>query len=246
MNSTITDEISINGVRVSADSMLETLLQMEDAVENEQQLVQHWVRADVFPLLKKNPHIKLALADCDLLHSHCGVMSLLSSWRSGRALPNVSSNVLISNFLKLADDSSYRVFFLGNRYELVSNLSAHFSNELSQRVVAGFHHGNYTPDQEADVAKQIADSGAQIVITDMDVTAQTQFVAKYPKLLRRVNVFTGHSGIFEKLAKQEGLFKHHRTSEFWEKVNVVKNALNHTAVLNKFKAAASLMVGVIH
>lgn len=246
MNPTSTDEISINGVKVSTDSMLETLLQMEDAVENELQLVQHWVCADVFPLLKKNPEIKSALADCDLVHSNCGLFCLFSSWRTGKVLPNVSSNVLISNFLKLVEDSNYRVFFLGNRYELVSNLSAHYSKKLSQRVIAGFHHGNFTPHQEADIAKQVADSGAQIVITDLDVATQTRFVANHPKLLRRVNVFTGHSGIFEKLAKQENVFKQCKASEFWEKVKTIKSALNHTALLSKFKAAACLMGDAIH
>jgi N-acetylglucosaminyldiphosphoundecaprenol N-acetyl-beta-D-mannosaminyltransferase len=246
MNSIISDQLQVNGVHMSGDSMFESLLQLEDAVENENQLIQHWVRPDTLPKLKKHKALKNALDACDLIHSDSGIFCALSTWRSGKSLPTVASQKVIANLIRLADDNGYRVFFLGSRFEIVSNLAAHYSNETGSRTVCGFHHGMYRPEDEQSIAEQIADSGAQIVITDMDVVTQVNFTKRHAHLLSRVNVFTGHSGVFDKLTKYEGLFKQSRFSYLWEGLENLGKALQKDNVVNKFRATFCLLAGAIH
>jgi len=87
-------------------------------------------------------------------------------------------------FLKLADMHRWRVFFLGDREEVLEKLKQIVVKEYAGIVIAGTHHGFFPIDDET-VADQIRQSSADALLVGMGVPRQEIWLQKFKE---RTNV----------------------------------------------------------
>ncbi len=120
---------------------------------------------------------------------------------SGKRIPGRVAGVdLMQELVKLAAARGYKCFFLGAKEEVVRKVVERYSMEFGPDIIAGYRNGYFTPDEEPLVAKQIADSGAQMLFVAITSPKKENFLYKYEQTLSKVNFTMGVGGTFDIIA----------------------------------------------
>ncbi|MCB0759974.1 MAG: WecB/TagA/CpsF family glycosyltransferase [Flavobacteriales bacterium] len=190
----------IFGIPVARLTMLETLLAVEEAIEDKRQIHHIVVNAGKIVSMQKDPELRDSVLEADLINAD-GMAVVWASKLLGKSLPERVAGIdLMENLVKMAHENRYKVFFLGAREEVVKQCVDHYSELYSPALVAGYQNGYFTKEEEADVAAQIADSGANILFVAMTSPMKEIFLEKYKQVLSRVNMIMGVGGSFDVVA----------------------------------------------
>ena len=104
----------------------------------------------------------------------------MGSQFSGKKIPGRVAGVdLMQELIKLAAAERYKCFFLGAKEEVVKKVVEKYSMEFGPDIIAGYRNGYFTPDEEPEVAQQIADSGAQMLFVAITSPKKENFLYKY-------------------------------------------------------------------
>ena len=104
------------------------------------------------------------------------------------------------NLAALAHDKKYKIFFLGAKEEVVSKVVETYSQEYSSNIIAGYRNGYFSEDDEAEIAEQIVNSGANILFVAISSPTKENFLYKHRKALSKVNFIMGVGGSFDVVA----------------------------------------------
>lgn len=185
---------SIFGIPVAKLNMLDTLLAIEEAIEEKRQLHHTVVNAGKIVAMQSDPELRESVLGADLINAD-GMAMVWASKLLGKSLPErVSGIELMENLVKMAHENSYKVFFLGAKQEVVQKCVQHYSEMYSPGIVAGYQNGYFSKEEEQGVAEQIADSGANILLIAMSSPMKEIFLEKYRGMISRVNMIMGVGG----------------------------------------------------
>ena len=106
---------------------------------------------------------------------------------------------LMQNLVKLAYEKGYKIFFFGAKEEVVKKVVEKYSNEFSKDIIAGYRNGYFKQNEEEFVAKQIADSGADILFVAISSPKKEIFLNKYKGTIN-VPFIMGVGGSFDVVA----------------------------------------------
>lgn len=84
---------------------------------------------------------------------------------------------LFLRLLDLADARGWRLYLLGSRPEIVSTTVNIVQDRYPHIVIAGFHHGYFSAEEEASVVSEIAASRPDIMFVGMGSPKQERFLA---------------------------------------------------------------------
>lgn len=192
--------VNLFGIPVAKLTMLETLLAVEDAIENNRQLHHIVVNAGKIVSMQTDKELRDSVLSADLINAD-GMAVVWASKILGRAVPERVAGIdLMENLVRMAHENSYRIFFLGAKEEVVAECVKHYSEMYSSSIVAGYHNGYYTAEEERGVAETIADSGADLLFVAITSPKQEIFLNKHKDLLSRVNMVMGVGGSFDVVA----------------------------------------------
>lgn len=119
----------------------------------------------------------------------------------GRPLPEkVPGTEVMENLVKPAASKGHKVFFLGAKEEVVQKVVQIYSDKLGKEVIAGFRNGYFKEEDEAEIARQIGESSAQILFIAMPSPRKGNFIFNHNDLLRRVYYRIGIGGAFDVVA----------------------------------------------
>jgi N-acetylglucosaminyldiphosphoundecaprenol N-acetyl-beta-D-mannosaminyltransferase len=104
---------------------------------------------------------------------------------------------LMENLVELAHKKEYKIFFLGAREEIVSNVVSIYSNKFSPNIIAGYRNGYFDNDQEKSIAKQVSDSGANMLFVAISSPKKEIFLNENKSILKNVNFIMGVGGSFD-------------------------------------------------
>jgi N-acetylglucosaminyldiphosphoundecaprenol N-acetyl-beta-D-mannosaminyltransferase len=99
--------------------------------------------------------------------------------------------------VELAYQNQYKIFFFGAKEEVVKTVVDRYSNDYSPKIIAGYRNGYFKKDEEQDIAKQISDSGANILFVAISSPTKENFLYENKKLLNKVNFIMGVGGSFD-------------------------------------------------
>lgn len=195
--------IHILDTPIDALTMEETLTVIDEAIINGR-LVRHaCVNAAVLVSMQKDPQLRKSVSSCEIINAD-GKSVVWASRFLGKPLPErVAGPDLMNRVVEMAYRKGYRIFFLGARPEVVKKVEATYAERYSPEIIAGFHDGYFSREDEGDLVKTIAASKAQILFVAMTSPKKEVFLDQYKDILQ-IPFIMGVGGAFDIVA---GLIK---------------------------------------
>ena len=94
----------------------------------------------------------------------------------------------------------YSPELVGAKQQVVEKVAARFKKKYNPSIIAGYRNGYFTPQQEAQIAKDISDSNAQMLFVGIASPLKEHFIHKHKEALKNINLIMGVGGSFDVLA----------------------------------------------
>lgn len=186
-------------VPVQALSMTETLDFIKKRIDDNQFTQHVVVNAGKIVAMQKDEALRKSVLEADMINAD-GMSVVWASRFLGKALPaRVAGIDLMLELVKMAHEQGYKCYFFGARPEVVEKVVETFSNEYSSSIIAGYRNGYFKEVEEAQIAKDISNSGADMLFVAMSSPQKEIFVNKFKKLMN-VPFVMGVGGSFDVVA----------------------------------------------
>jgi len=175
--------ITIFNTPIDAITMQETL-SLIDKARIERKPIRHVV-VNVAKLvnMQKDQALFDSVVNCDIINAD-GQPVVWAAKILGKKLPERVAGVdLMQNLVMLAAEKKYRVFFFGAKEEVVKKVADKYSAQYSTAIIAGYRNGYFKAEDEPLIAKQIADSKADILFVAISSPKKEIFLNKYKDLI---------------------------------------------------------------
>ena len=164
--------------------------------------------------MHRNPALASDVNSSDVILAD-GAAVILASKVLGRKLPERVTGIdLMYGLLRRGQKQNYRVFCLGATEDVVQKVVAEIEKNYPGTQVAGYRNGYFGADEEAEVARQIKESNADILFVAITSPKKEQFMAKWSEYAG-VPLVHGVGGSFDVMAG-----KVQRAPERWQKLGL--------------------------
>lgn len=190
-------KIDFLGIPVDALTMKETIKLVDEAIEEKRGINHVVINAGKVVLMQKDKELYNSVVSCDIINAD-GQSIVWAARFLGRKLPErVAGADLMQELVKLAYEKKYKCFFFGAKEEVVKKVVDIYSQKYGPEIIAGYRNGYYTKSEEALIARQIADSGTQLLFVAITSPKKENFLFDYKDVLKRVNFTMGVGGTFD-------------------------------------------------
>lgn len=185
------------GTPIDNLSMHETLSSIAMAIEKRRHLHHTVVNAGKIVSMQRDPQLRESVVNADIINAD-GQGVVWASKLLGKPLKERVAGIdLMEELVRLASRNQYKVFFLGAKEEVVRTVVEHYSEIYSPDIIAGYRNGYFKKEEEPAIAKQIADSGANILFVAISSPTKENFLYQNRETLQRVNFIMGVGGSFD-------------------------------------------------
>jgi N-acetylglucosaminyldiphosphoundecaprenol N-acetyl-beta-D-mannosaminyltransferase len=187
------------GLRIAAFTLDEVVNLCDVAIQNRTRMLVGVLNAAKVVNTNRDAFLRDSLLECDVLLAD-GQSVVWGSRVLGRRLPERVAGIdLFESLLQLADANRHRVYLLGARQEVLDRVVAVVAERWPGAEVVGTRNGYFTDDESAEVAAQIAASGADMLFLGMTSPKKEIFLGSHA-LTMGVPVMHGVGGSFDVLA----------------------------------------------
>ena len=181
-------------------TMQETLQIIDSAIKEGKHIHHTVVNAAKIVKMQEDKELYESVISADIINAD-GMAVVWASRLLGKPLPERVTGIdLMQELIKLAYKRGYKIFFFGAREEVVKKVVEKYSKEYSTDIIAGYRNGYYSKEEEPLIAKQIAESGANILFVAISSPKKEKFLYKYKDVLKKVNFIMGVGGSFDVIA----------------------------------------------
>lgn len=178
-------------------NMNETLDRIVQAIDSSRHLHHTVVNAGKIVSMHRDPQLRESVVNADLINAD-GQGVVWASRLLGKPLKERVAGIdLMEQLVSLAARHRYKVFFLGAKEDIVRTVVDRYSNLYSPEIIAGYRNGYFKKDEERDIARQIADSGANILFVAISSPTKENFLFQNREILQKVNFIMGVGGSFD-------------------------------------------------
>jgi|SRR6185503_5578201 len=189
----------IFGVPVAAMTMEGALGLIDQAVQSKRRLQIGVVNAAKIVNMRRNEELRADVLSSDIVFAD-GMAVVWASRLLGRRLPERVAGIdLMMGMLERGNAGGYRVYCLGASQEILSRVVDRIGQDYPGVKVVGSRHGYFTTADEAEVARNIADSRPDILFIAMTSPKKERFLSKWSPQLN-VPVCHGVGGSFDVVA----------------------------------------------
>jgi N-acetylglucosaminyldiphosphoundecaprenol N-acetyl-beta-D-mannosaminyltransferase len=193
-------KIDFLGIPIDALSMKETIELIDKAIQKKQHISHVVVNAAKVVSMQKDKQLFQSVVSCDVINAD-GQSIVWASRLLGRKLPErITGADLMQVLIKLAAEKNYKCFFLGASEEVVKKVVEIYTKKYGSSFIVGYRDGYFNKSEEYQVARQIADSGAQLLFVAIPSPKKEIFMYQYRELLSGVNFTMGVGGTFDVIA----------------------------------------------
>lgn len=194
------DRVYILNSPVDNLTMEETLNIIDDSIQKKNQIHHVVVNAAKLVSMQEDKELFDAVVSCDIINAD-GQSVVWASKFLGKPLPERVTGIdLMVNLVKMSHEKKYKIFFFGAEEEIVRKVVNTYVNQYSEDIIAGYRNGYYKQEDEESIARQIADSGANILFVAITSPKKEKFLYKYANILKNVNFIMGVGGSFDVIA----------------------------------------------
>lgn len=193
-------KIDFLGIPVDALTMQDTLARIDEAVRLKSNINHVVINAGKVVAMQTDKELFNSVVTCDLINAD-GQSIVWSARLLGKKIPGRVAGIdLMQNLVKLASENKYKCFFLGAKEEVVKKVVDVYSKMYGPEIIAGYRNGYFTSDEEVEVARQIAESNAQLLFVAITSPKKENFLFKHKDVLKSVNFTMGVGGTFDVVA----------------------------------------------
>jgi N-acetylglucosaminyldiphosphoundecaprenol N-acetyl-beta-D-mannosaminyltransferase len=174
------ERITLMGCQVDNLSMEETLGRIEQFIHSGLPHQHVVVNVDKLVKASRDAELRQIINDCALINAD-GMPVVWASRLLGKPLKERVAGVdLFEALMRRAGEKGWRVFLLGAREEVVSKVADTYQRKYPKLVLAGYRNGYWKGEaEEAEVARQVRDSRADLLFVAISSPKKEQFLGRY-------------------------------------------------------------------
>lgn len=178
-------------------SMQETLQRIEHIILHKKKINHAVVNAAKMVAMQTDLRLKKSVNNCDLINAD-GLAVVWASRFLGQPLKERVAGIdLMGNLAELAYKKKFKIFFFGAKQEVVSRVVEKYKIKFSKDIIAGYRNGYFNKEEEYEIAKQISESGANILFVAISSPTKENFLYDNKEVLGNVNFTMGVGGSFD-------------------------------------------------
>lgn len=181
-------------------TMSETLNLVDKAIKNKEQLHHVVVNAGKIVAMQNDMQLRRSVNESDVINADGQAVVWASKVLNKPIKERVAGIDLMENLVKLSHKSNYKIFFLGAEENIVKSVTKKFSKQYSKNIIAGYRNGYFKKEDETNIAKQISESGADILFVAISSPTKENFLYNNKKYLKNLNFIMGVGGSFDVVA----------------------------------------------
>jgi N-acetylglucosaminyldiphosphoundecaprenol N-acetyl-beta-D-mannosaminyltransferase len=191
--------IRILGVGIDPVTMAEALSRVEGLLDGARPSQVITANPEMVMLARRNKPFAQVFQEAALVVPD-GYGLIWASRFLGRPLPERVAGIdLLDNLAALAARRRYGLFLLGAREGVAAEAAAELQRRHPGLIIAGFHHGYFTPDEERQVLDRIREARPHILAVGLGTPRQELWLARHQASLQ-VPIGIGVGGSFDVLA----------------------------------------------
>lgn len=175
----------------------ETINKVDNVIVNGQQLHHVVVNAGKIVALQSDIQLRQSVNQSDLINADGQAVVWASRFLGQPLKERVAGIDLMISLVELAHNKNYKIFFFGAKEEVVKAVVEKYSNQYSSEIIAGYRNGYFEKGDERSIAKQISESGANILFVAISSPTKENFLYENKALLKNVNFVMGVGGSFD-------------------------------------------------
>lgn len=176
--------IEICNIPVDALTMQETLDIIHRAIADKKPIHHVVVNAAKIVNAQKDKALRDSIVNCDIINADGQAVVWASSILKKPVPERVAGIDLMENLVASAAEKGYKIFFLGAKEEVLKDLIDKYSNLYGLGIIAGYRNGYYKKEEEAAIARQIADSNADILFVAISSPKKEIFLESYKHMIK--------------------------------------------------------------
>ena len=190
-------KISFLNIPIAAISMRETLKKVENAIIAKKQIHHTVVNASKIVLMQKDKELEKSVIEADIINAD-GQGVVWASRLLGNNIPERVSGIdLMESLVEMSYKKGYKCYFFGATENVVQKLVTIYKEKYSEDIIAGFRNGYFNKEEEYNIAKNISESGANILFVAITSPKKEIFLNTYKVQLKNVNFIMGVGGSFD-------------------------------------------------
>jgi len=193
-------KIKILNTEIHNVTMQETLDVVNRTISKGEQLHHVVVNAGKIVSMQKNLKLKRSVNESDLINADGQAVVWASKILGTPLKERVAGIDLMTNLVELAHEKHYKIFFFGAKEAVVKSVVDKYTDQYSSNIIAGYRNGYFKKEEEQEIARQISDSGANILFVAISSPTKENFLYQNKKLLKKVNFIMGVGGSFDVVA----------------------------------------------
>ena len=177
------NRINIINCPIDKLTMQETIGLIDNSIQNKQSLHHVVVNAAKLVNMQKDKELYDSVVSSDIINPD-GQAVVWASKLLAQPLPERVSGIdLMQNLVKLAYEKNYKIFFFGAKEEIVKGVVDTYSAMYNSTIIAGYRNGYFKKDEEEGIAKQIAESGVDILFVAISSPTKEIFLNRYKDVI---------------------------------------------------------------
>jgi N-acetylglucosaminyldiphosphoundecaprenol N-acetyl-beta-D-mannosaminyltransferase len=191
------ERITLMGCSIDNLSMEETLQTVEGFIATGKPHQHVVVNVDKLVKASRDAELRRIINDCALVNVD-GMPVVWASRLLGKPLKERVAGVdLFEALMRRAGDKGWRVFLLGAKEEVVSQVAATYQRKYPKLVLAGYRNGYWKGGaEEAQVVGQIRDARPDLLFVAISSPKKEQFLGRYQAEMK-VPFAMGVGGTFD-------------------------------------------------
>ncbi|MCP4806542.1 MAG: WecB/TagA/CpsF family glycosyltransferase [Proteobacteria bacterium] len=155
------------------------------------------VNVDQLVLMKDQQIFRDIVERCDLVTAD-GTPVVWASKLFGKTLPERVAGIdLFYALLPVSEKKGYKIYLLGAKEESLQGAKAKYLKDHPNLQIVGARNGYFGVEDEAEIAKDIHDSGAQMLFIAISSPKKEEFVDRNRDMLKNVGFVLGVGGTFD-------------------------------------------------
>jgi N-acetylglucosaminyldiphosphoundecaprenol N-acetyl-beta-D-mannosaminyltransferase len=192
--------IEILSTRINNINMQETLQLIDSTIMERKQLHHVVVNAGKIVAMQTDLKLRKSVNDCDLINADGQAVVWASKVLGKPIKERVAGIDLMVNLVELAHKKNYKVFFFGAKEDVVKTVVDKYTDQYSSNIVAGYRNGYFKKEEEQGIAREIANSGANILFVAISSPTKENFLYENREVLKIINFTMGVGGSFDVVA----------------------------------------------
>lgn len=177
------NRINIFNCPIDTYTMEETIVKIDESIQNRTHLHHVVVNAAKLVNMQKDKELYDSVVNSDIINPDGQAVVWASRFLNQPLEERVAGIDLMQNLVKLSYEKGYKAFFFGAKEDIVKGVVDKYIDIYSNDIIAGYRNGYFGKDEEEDIAKQIANSGADILFVAISSPTKEIFLNKYKNII---------------------------------------------------------------